>query len=81
MSFVKKFNRLPIFASRFFSKKVNSEIVSMEDIKYTIGNVYQENLSYDHVPGMNVKFNILKDEERKEIDRLAEVSLEHAKRN
>lgn len=81
MSFVRKFNRLPIFSSRFFSKKVKGEIVTMEDIQYTIGNYYQENAPYDPGLGINVKFDILKEEEREEIYRLAEVASEHANRN
>ena len=79
MSFVRKFNRPLVFTSRFFSKKVRSEIVSVEDIR--LGNYYQENLPYDPGLGLNIKFDLLKDEEREEMDRLAEVASEHATRN
>ena len=79
MSFIRKFNRPIIFTSRFFSKKANLEIVSMEDIR--LGNYYQESLPYDPGLGMNIKFNVLKEEEIEEVDRLAEVASEHANRN
>lgn len=79
MSFVRKFNRPLVFTSRFFSKKVRSEIVPMEDIR--LGNYYQENLPYDPGLGLNIKFDVLNDDEIEEMDRLAEVASEHATRN
>ena len=79
MSFVRKFNRPLVFTSRFFSKKVKTEIVPMEDIR--LGNYYQENLPYDPGLGLNIKFDLLKNDEREEMDRLAEVASEHATRN
>ena len=79
MSFVRKFNRPLIFTSRFFSKEVKTEIVTMEDIR--LGNYYQESLPYDPGLGTNIKFDIFKEDEREEMDRLAEVASEHANRN
>ena len=79
MSFARKFNRPLVFTSRFFSKKLKTEIVPMEDIR--LGNYYQESLPYDPGLGLNIKFDLLKNDEGEEIDRLAEVASEHATRN